>query len=59
MKKKGFVWGLILVLAVGLLSGCGSKSAASMTEETAVAEAPAESYSMDAAADYGTGKMAA
>ena len=55
MKKKGFVWGLILVLAVGLLSGCGSKSAASMTEETAVAEAPAESYSMDAAADYGTG----
>ncbi len=55
MKKKGFVWGLVLVLAVGLLSGCGSKSAASMTEETAVAEAPAESYSMDAAADYGTG----
>lgn len=55
MKKKGFVWGLVLVLAVGLLSGCGSKSAASMPEETAVAEAPAESYSMDAAADYGTG----
>ena len=55
MKKKGFVWGLVLVLAVGLLSGCGSESAASMTEETAVAEAPAESYSMDAAADYGTG----
>lgn len=55
MKKKGFVWGLVLVLAVGLLSGCGSKSAASMTEETAVAEAPAESCSMDAAADYGTG----
>lgn len=55
MKKKGFVWGLILVLAVGLLSGCGSESAASMPEETAVAEAPAESYSMDAAADYGTG----
>ena len=55
MKKKGFVWGLILVLAVRLLSGCGSKSAASMTEETAVAETPAESYSMDAAADYGTG----
>ena len=55
MKKKGFVWGLVLVLAVGLLSGCGSKSAASMTEETAVAEAPAESYSIDAAADYGTG----
>lgn len=55
MKKKGFVWGLVLVLAVGLLSGCGSKSAASMTEEKAVAEAPAESYSMDAAADYGTG----
>lgn len=55
MKKEGFVWGLVLVLAVGLLSGCGSKSAASMTEETAVAEAPAESYSMDAAADYGTG----
>ena len=55
MKKKGFVWGLVLVLAVGVLSGCGSKSAASMTEETAVAEAPAESYSMDAAADYGTG----
>lgn len=43
------------MLTVGLLSGCGSKSAASMTEETAVAEAPAESYSMDAAADYGTG----
>ena len=55
MKKKGFVWGPVLVLTVGLLSGCGSKSAASMTEETAVAEAPAESYSMDAAADYGTG----
>lgn len=55
MKKKGFVWGLVLVLAVGLLSGCGSESAASMPEETAVAEAPAESYSMDAAADYGTG----
>ena len=42
-------------LSAGLLSGCGSESAASMTEETAVAEAPAESYSMDAAADYGTG----
>lgn len=55
MKKKGFVWGLVLVLAVGLLSGCGSESAASMPKETAVAEAPAESYSMDAAADYGTG----
>lgn len=55
MKKKGFVWGLVLVLAVGLLSGCGSESAASMPEEKAVAEAPAESYSIDAAADYGTG----
>lgn len=55
MKKKCFVWTLVLVLTVGLLSGCGSKSAASMTEETAVAEAPAESYSMDAAADYGSG----
>lgn len=55
MKKKCFVWTLVLVLTVGLLSGCGSKSAASMTEETAVAETPAESYSMDAAADYGTG----
>ena len=55
MKKKGFVWGLVLVLAMGLLSGCGSESAASMTEETAAAEAPAEEYSMDTAADYGTG----
>ena len=55
MKKKGFVWGLVLVLAMGLLSGCGSESAASMTEETAAAEAPVEEYSMDAAADYGTG----
>lgn len=55
MKKKGFVWVLILVLAMGLLSGCGSESAASMPEETAAAEAPAEEYSMDAAADYGTG----
>ena len=35
MKKKGFVWGLVLVLAVGLLSGCGSESAASMPKETA------------------------
>ncbi|WP_295585929.1 DUF4349 domain-containing protein [uncultured Oscillibacter sp.] len=55
MKKKGFVWVLMLVLATGLLSGCGSESAASMPQETAAAEAPAESYSMDASADYGTG----
>lgn len=55
MKKKGFVWGLVLVLAMGLLSGCGSESAASMPQETAAAEAPVEEYSMDAAADYGTG----
>ena len=32
MKKKGFVWGLILVLAMGLLSGCGSESAASQVD---------------------------